>query len=261
MVDFTDLTKALDNLVVEGHAAFFWLRDDDAVSDTPKLQRLAVWANMADATILLSVIPANADESLARAVARSPHLVPCVHGWAHKNHAPVGEKKMELGTHRPLVKVTAELEAGLERIFELFGDLALPVLVPPWNRISDDVVKALPKLGLLGLSIYADEFVSIEGAQVKVMNTHVDVIDWRGRRGCRTHADLVGDLIAEVNKRARFGEPIGVLTHHLVHDDQVWEFLEEFAAFVHNHPAANWVSPKKIFPKPNSAKLPTPNFC
>ena len=93
--DWADLEQALD--VAGDTPVEFWLRDDDAVGDTQHLRRLAAWAQKHATEVLLAVIPASIESSLAPALRELKHLRPCVHGWAHRNHAPPGEKKQELG--------------------------------------------------------------------------------------------------------------------------------------------------------------------
>ncbi|MGI9372139.1 MAG: polysaccharide deacetylase family protein, partial [Hyphomicrobiales bacterium] len=219
------------------------LRDDDAIRETSELKRLAAWCERANAEILLAVIPHLADETLAASAHNTPFLVPCVHGWAHKNHAPANEKKMELGAHRARADVLDELRAARERIEHLFAGHALDVLVPPWNRVDDELVSALPDLGFRGLSTFANQFEDKMVEGFTVANIHVDVIDWKGSRGCRPHADIISDL----SREARTRTCVGLLTHHLVHDESVWNFLDEMADFINAHPAAHWISPRSLF--------------
>ncbi len=242
---WTPLVHALD--AVEGSPVGFWLRDDDATVDTLPLRRLAEWAEKNETEILLAVIPARLEESLADALQDLPHLRPCVHGWAHKNHAPSTEKKHEFGNHRPLSEMVSELSDGLGVVHNLPGDRAMSVLVPPWNRISGEVVAMLPSIGFSGLSVFADGFVDETPVGLVVGNTHLDVIDWRGSRGCRPHADLIEEAARLVKAHAQEGRPIGVLTHHMDHDKDVWVFLDQLGELVRTHPKAQWLDPKAVF--------------
>ena len=243
MVDFTQLAQVLDARADAGETVSFWLRDDDAISETPELQRLASWGQRAETDILLAVIPSRADETLAEYVHEKDLLVPCIHGWAHKNHAPPDEKKMELGAHRRLDEVLDELRTARARLDELFGGNVLDVLVPPWNRIAPDVVAELPALGFVGLSTFANQYENKAATGFTIANTHIDVIDWKGTRGCREHEDIATDLCREAAVR----QHIGLLTHHLVHDESVWAFLDEVADFINTHTVARWMSPRKLF--------------
>jgi hypothetical protein len=153
-LDFLPVKAALDTLANDGHSAQIWLRDDDAVSHTKPLQRLEEWARGCGTNALLAVIPAHADESLAAFLQTTGALTPCVHGWAHTNHATKGEKSAELGSHRPLAVVCNELEDAKRHLDNVLGIRALPVLVAPWNRMDAALPARLPGLGFTGLSAF-----------------------------------------------------------------------------------------------------------
>jgi hypothetical protein len=64
---------------------------------------------------------------------------------------------------------------------------------------------------------------------VRQINAHVDLIDWKGGRGfIGEAASLAAVVEALARARAGTGEPVGILSHHLVMDDRAWEFLELF---------------------------------
>ncbi len=87
---------------------------------------------------------------LAAYLADHPTVDVLVHGWAHRNHAPAGARASEFGIDRPEPDKRADAERGLARIGEIFGERALPVFVPPWNRIDPGFAAALPQLGYSG---------------------------------------------------------------------------------------------------------------
>src|SRR5579872_2203932 len=145
------LEAELDIWQSAGRTASFWWRDDDAITRTRALDRLLALSE--DAPIALAVVPGYAERALAERLADIPAVTVLQHGWRHINHAPAGERKSELGAHRPLGQRLEQLRLGWERLRSLFGPRALGVLVPPWNRIAPDLVARLPELGLHGLSI------------------------------------------------------------------------------------------------------------
>mgnify|MGYP001327192138 CR=1 FL=1 len=236
MSAWAELSDTLDMVAAGGRAASFWLRDDDAVRVTPPLERLGALISRAKIPLVLATIPALAEEDLPAWTRSHPDMRAAVHGYAHANHAPAGEKRQELGHHRPLDAVLAELVSGLERTKSLFGSQALPMLVPPWNRIAPTVADALPRAGFRLLSAFGQEARRIEG--LSVLNTHVDLIDWRGGRGCRAHDALISEIVALLGSTS----PIGVLTHHLVHDEDAWTFLSRL--FEVTRGRARWVAPE-----------------
>ncbi|MEM9470933.1 MAG: polysaccharide deacetylase family protein [Pseudomonadota bacterium] len=207
-----------------------WWRDDDAVAVTPELERLAHITGNANVEVMLAVIPAHVDERLADYLAQHNHLKPCLHGWAHKNHAPAGEKKCELGHHRELDVVLGEIAAGRQRLSDLFGSDLMPVLVPPWNRMREDLATRLSEAGIKAFSTFAHKRSHPE---IQV-NTHVDVMNWKAAGGAAgKDLDQVLDELAAAlgTSRANGGYPVGVLTHHLAHDHAAWSSLSGLLAY------------------------------
>ena len=100
--DRTPLDHELDLWEKESLTLPLWWRDDDAIAPTPQLDRLSEMSQRLGLPVHLAVIPKLAEEALAEHVRVRPNLLPVVHGWAHENHAPEGEKKSEFRLHRPL---------------------------------------------------------------------------------------------------------------------------------------------------------------
>ncbi|MGL4974469.1 MAG: polysaccharide deacetylase family protein, partial [Bosea sp. (in: a-proteobacteria)] len=75
------------------------------------------------------------------------------------------------------------------------------------------------------------------------LNCHVDLIDWRGGRKGRSLAWVASELAAALTA-SRMGnrEPVGLLAHHLDHEEVTWSVLEQLGALIADHPAAQWVS-------------------
>lgn len=237
------LLRALDQRAANGSPAQLWLRDDDAVSPTPALDHLLRLAEAAKVPVTLAVIPAHSGAELASRLATAQAVSVAVHGWSHSNHAPESEKKQELGPHRPVADVLGELARGFNHLSALHGDQFTPVLVPPWNRIAPQVVAGLPALGFKALSVFGPEAT----APLPLFNTHVDVIDWHGTRAGRAD-DVLMQEIAQAMLRG--DAPIGLLTHHLVHDAQVWGFLERLFALTADHPGCRWVGLPQLIGSP-----------
>jgi hypothetical protein len=177
------------------------------------------------------------------------------HGWAHRNHRPPGARSAEYGAERPLAVMTDELARGRDHLAGLFGARCLPVLVPPWNRIDDAVVGALPGLGFRALSCFGPR----TAAPIATVNTHVDPIAWRAGRGFVGDTKALDELVRHLAER-RTGavdadEPTGLLTHHLVHDDALWRFLDQLLALTAAHSAARWLDAREVFAQ--RSPLPT----
>ena len=91
----------------------------------------------------LAVVPARATPALAERLAHEPGVDVLQHGYAHVNHAPPGDKKIELGPHRPAMIVLGELGTGWLALERLFGNRRCRCMVPPWNRIAPGLVPDL----------------------------------------------------------------------------------------------------------------------
>ncbi|MDW4499711.1 polysaccharide deacetylase family protein [Sulfitobacter sp. D35] len=223
-VDWTPVTEAVARLRSDGRRLTLWWRDDDAVRAGPELDRLAALSHDIGLPVGLAVIPSLAKDTLAEYLLHSPELIPLVHGWAHRDHAPAGAKKAEFGY--PRAEGHAELSHGLDRARALFGDRLLPVFVPPWNRIDAGFEPMLPTLGYVALSTYGPRRPASPGLQR--LNTHVDPIDWRGTRSLVDPERLIRDTARAIDARRTCAtdpdEPLGLLTHHLVHDAAIWDF-------------------------------------
>ena len=226
-----------------------WCRDDDACRDSPALRRLLEIAATARIPLALAVIPALVEDSLVDRVENAPALTILQHGYAHRNHAPAGERNWELGDHRPIEDVVAELEKGRSELARRFGRRFLPVLVPPWNRIDARVANRLPDAGFDGLSTFGVR--TSETPAIVQRNTHVDLIAWRrGRLFIGQEAAierLVAHLGARREGRADATEPTGILTHHLDLDGGAFSFLEELALRTQAHGGATWIAAEAVF--------------
>jgi peptidoglycan/xylan/chitin deacetylase (PgdA/CDA1 family) len=220
--EWRTLAEELDRWADAGRTAEFWLRDDDAVEPSPPLERLLGLAGRFSVPLTLAVIPASTGKALALRLAAAQNVAVAVHGWSHADHAAPGEKKQELGPHRPASEVLADLERGLAKLRALHAALFTPVLVPPWNRIEETLLAELPALGFAALSTFG----SSKPAPLRIVNATVDIVDWRGGRCCRPHAALVDEIVRQLRSGLGLpGRPVGVMTHHLVHDDDAWIFL------------------------------------
>jgi hypothetical protein len=248
MAGWEDLRRELDAWGETGAAARFWWRDDDAVAATAALDRLL---GLADGLPLaLAVIPAQLEASLAAAVSRDPGAAILQHGWSHANHAAPGAKKVELGIDRPGREVLRELRAGLRRLAGQFGERFLPILVPPWNRVAPELLHELPGAGFVGASAYGRRAAPRDAAGLRWANVHVDIVAWEAGAFAGT-ARVLGAIVRELAARrgghGERDEPIGIMSHHLVHGEAAETFLERLFAELRGHSAARILSPAEVF--------------
>ena len=123
-----------------------------------------------------------------------------------------------------------------------YGTKLLPILVPPWDRIDPNILVDLPKLGFEAISGFGTPQHS---PNLIVINTQIDVIDWNRNNRCRDEAALVKKLIREIKKcfSSAKDQKVGIVTHHLYHDEAAWEFLEKLLSETRRHSAVRWMIP------------------
>ena len=251
MTGWAALGEELDRWSEAGRSATFWWRDDDAVAPSAALDRLLALTGDRGLPVALAVVPAGATTALAARLERAPNACVLVHGYAHANHAPAGQKKCEFGAQRQPRVVSSELADALARLADLMGPRLRPVLVPPWNRLAERWLPELAALRYRGLSRYLARARPDPATGLRAVNAHVDIIDWQGGRGF-LGSDAALRLTREHLEARRRGsadadEPTGLLTHHLEHDDACWAFLAHLTAFLAARPAARWVDVDAAF--------------
>lgn len=244
------LHTELDAWAAAGRKPVFWWRDDDATADLTSLRRLLDLREASGLPLALAVIPALIEESLPPLLAGQEGLCLLQHGYAHQNHAPPDRKKRELGDERPLDAVLAELKAGKARGEAFFGAAWLPILVPPWNRIAPAVAAALPGLGFTGLSTHGRAPTPPPG--LLQVNSHLDIMEWKPRARFRGEGAVLDNLCAELAARREDEkglpvEPLGLLTHHLAHDEAAWNFLEKLLSDPHVKEMVSWKPASGLF--------------
>lgn len=246
-----DLAEELDRWRAAGRAATLWWRDDDAVEPSAGLDRLTSLPE--NVPLALAVIPGLARPGLARWLARlqRPRVLVLQHGWHHANHAGSG-KKSEFCSGRPARQAAIELAAGRSRLSRLFGALALPVLVPPWNRLDDCFLPVLGDCGIGAISRIKPHRSARPAPGLTEVNVHVDLVAWQGGRGFIGESAALGGLIRHLQARrlgtASADEPTGILSHHLVQDEETDGFLRRLFTVTGAHAAARWLDATEVFP-------------
>ena len=248
--DFDTLAGELERWADAGRIARFWWRDDDAVEPSAPLSRLLDLGDRYAIEVAIAVIPARALASLSDVIGPRKFAAVLQHGYAHKNHAPPGRPAVECGGERPVDEVIEELGEGRRRLAELFGERAEQILAAPWNRIDGLVLARLAEAGFYGASAYGARNKMEEGNSLVIANVHVDPINWRERRFAgegKALSSIIGELKTRREGAADPEEPVGLLTHHLDHDEGLWAFLDRFLRVTTRHPAVRWIDVREAF--------------
>lgn len=235
-----------------GRAADFWWRDDDATRPEPALARLLELSARTSVPLALAVVPMDAAPALFGAIGDTVTLIQ--HGTDHRNRAAVGEKKTEFARSESPQAALARLALARDRLAMRAGSRFIPVLAPPWNRLRSDLLPLLAGAGFRGLSQYGPRGSAQPVPGLRQVNTHVDLIAWRAGRGfageeiCLEAA--TAHLAAKRGGAADGGEATGWLSHHAVHDEAAWAFLERLFETTRGAPGIRWRSAQELFHEP-----------
>lgn len=248
---FEALREELSHWSAMGKITPFWWRDDDAQSASMQLEDLLEISARYQAPLSLAAIPDGLDDSLAKSLIGLEHVQLLQHGFSHRNFAPAEERKMELGWHRSGAAIMQQLHTGFQRLQTLFGEQFIPVMVPPWNRIDQRVIARLRKAGFIGLSTLGPRENSDAYNGLKVVNVHVDIINWKQGRCFAGEAACEAQIVAHLSaKRAGcidVNEPTGIMSHHRVHDAGCQQFLVNLFEFLGAQEAAILLDAKTVF--------------
>lgn len=231
-IDWGPLTAELSLWRRDALPLPLWWRDDDAVAATSELSRLSTLSGEVGLPVHAAVIPDLIEPTLAPVIVHDQNLIPIIHGWRHVSHSPATAKNAEFGHARDAAP--SELSQAIERMTEVFGPSLVPMFVPPWNRIAPEFRPELTNAGYNGLSTYGPRKATEPTTGLVQINTHIDPIFWRGDRGLVAPEPLLEKLVVTLQDR-RTGhadptEPLGLLTHHLVHTEDVWAFSRDVIA-------------------------------
>lgn len=222
---------------VEPLRLFF--RNDDVDEDESTLRRLLELFLEREKPINLGVIPgrltAECAELLARSVSAAPALVELnQHGWRHLNHERDG-RKCEFGPSRTYAEQLTDIARGQARMTEAFGPNWFPVFIPPWNRCAEETYHAIDQLGFRALSAKQGDSV-MTAYRFKEISITLDLYLWKGGARLKSPEEIVGDLIAQLSRQ----QPIGVMLHHKIMDEQAFSFLGSLLDALAGRPAVGF---------------------
>jgi peptidoglycan/xylan/chitin deacetylase (PgdA/CDA1 family) len=204
-----------------------WWRDDDCREPTWELKRLL---HVRDGLPLtLAVIPDGNLSELADKLEGAERVTIAQHGVDHENRLPDSGPRSEFLEDLSQEAINAQVAAGRARLAA--AGLNPRFFVPPWNEVNDRLVAAIVAAG------YDTYSIGIHGAPrdgLKHIGAPIDILRWKGKphfKGRRRIADALRRELEDRRKSGRWAEPVGILTHHLVHDEKAWAFLDWFAKF------------------------------
>jgi len=268
MTYWAELAEELDRWAAAGRSAPFWWRDDDATDVTLALDRLLSLSTAQDVPLAIAVVPELATTALAERLRDLPSAITVLqHGCGHRDHSGLSptagqkRKKIELSGDRPADAVSRELRDGQEKLRRAFGDRFHSILVPPWNRIDPEILERLPDLGFEGLSTFgpltAKDADGGNAGRLIQANSTIDIMRWRPEREFRGEDALLDQILTDLCRKRQGpdsgAEPLGLMTHHLVHDEDCWTFVSQLLEETQAHRAARWLTADEVF-SPRSDK-------
>jgi peptidoglycan/xylan/chitin deacetylase (PgdA/CDA1 family) len=261
-----DVRRELDRWADQGLKARFWIRDDDACELSAQLSRLQALAHTYNVNIGLAVIPGSVrSDFIPWLLAANRAFFPMCHGWNHANYGRPG-KPEEFGNGRPLAAVRRDAEQAYEVFSGHFGATNV-VFVPPFGRIAPALIEDLPRIGFTALSTgprrsermmlrldlrlpWTPAIRIPRPSGIPRFDIHVDVIDWT-RRTARDRDAIAAELLANLRLRRRgmlpSSHPIGLLTHHLAHDEAIWRSCHELLDALCGHEAVEPLDADRLF--------------
>ncbi len=248
---WTMLKHELDLWAEAGNSATFWWRDDDAIEETPQLRMLDALSQDMKVPVSQAVIPARLHRSLPLFLQTRDNFIAIQHGYSHSSYAAKGVKKIELGGQRSSDEIQTELAEGRRQLSSEFGEQFLQIQVPPWNRIEPRIYSALINAGFSGVSSMWARETAYPVKGLLQVNTHLDPVNWRHGRGFIGESIAIGQIHQHLSARRQAGgdiaEPTGILTHHLIQNDEVWAFCRTLFDTLSRHPATRWLNAREIW--------------
>jgi hypothetical protein len=259
--------RELDFWTAQGLKAIFWVRDDDAFETSVQLARLHDLAVRHDISIGLAVIPANLHPGLPLYLSKDERRFhPMCHGWQHINYAGSGCRPAEFGRERPLAALVNDACSAYRAFSDYFGEVDA-VFVPPFGRITKTLVRTLPEIGFIGVSGAAGwlerKLSHLSDLNIRIptigsscwssiprLDVQIDPIDWQGGTAhdpATISQSLVRCLRARRNGLLASNLPIGLVTHHLAHDENVWRTCDTILRILRSHEAVEFLRVDHFF--------------
>lgn len=212
-----------------GHQPRLWWRDDDARATGDALERLLRTAD--GLPLSLAVIPEGATPALAKRLSQEGAVTVSQHGFDHLNKRRSGDPACEYPAGAPVAQMVRHIFHGEQRLRDYGFEPRF--YTPPWNRLEPTLLEALRVAGVHTLSAWNDEQPE-QCAGLKRLDVHVDLLRWKGGARFRGSAQVLEGLREQLVQRRENGDfvkPVGLLTHHLDHDEAAWRFLRWFVRF------------------------------
>jgi hypothetical protein len=235
MLAFTLLESELRRWVEAGRRPQLWWRDDDAQRVTPALWRLLDLAQKVGAPVALAVAPQGLDPKLPVYLRDHRKVTVMQHGV----------EQDDMGRPASAQALTAAIRAS-DAALKAFDRYA-PVYVASGADLQPEVVEALQASNISCASAFGAPR-STEGL-IRI-DVHLDLMRWGPTPrfvGRDPFLDRLRRRLREQRRLQQWSEPVGILTHHLQHDEAAWAFLDSLLTWEPLAQAAVWRRPEHLF--------------
>jgi hypothetical protein len=267
------LVHELDRWQANGLIAKFWWRDDDAQFDNDAFKRLTDLAGSESLPLVLAVSPMLMPDRFVARLNGLRDVSVAAHGYRHINHA-TAPLKGEFGPDRPLEVMRREIEELAGEFAVRFPDRGIAMFVPPWHGLDSRLISDLARVGFKVLSMFESRVsrgLGLAAAQLKTiglalprrsiklrrrsierLDCSVSLLNYEGPNITGNPRSLEKVLRALWARRLGFlpvEQPIGILTHHLLHDEDAWAYLSQILMVTARHPATRYLQPEELSTK------------
>jgi hypothetical protein len=214
----------------------FFFRDDDAGWANDEFRALLACFRSYSVPIDIAVIPDAltaefADEIRALHTEAAALIGIHQHGFSHTNHEVAG-RKCEFGASRTRRDQFRDIQLGNTKLKALLGSALDPIFTPPWNRCTEITGECLRELGFRVLSRDA----TAPSLALPGLNELPVSVDWFAKKnGARLSFECLGRLIANT---VRQKQPVGVMLHHQVMNEDERQLVNDLLALLSTHPQA-----------------------
>jgi hypothetical protein len=243
------LQEVIDHLTVTVN---IFIRDDDAGWAEPKLFKLLKLCEQLSVPVDLAAIPTAMTPLLAyrlrnfikdSAIDIGIHQ----HGYSHVNHELDG-RKYEFGPSRNAEQQFNDIWRGQKDLRLYLDDLLDPFFTPPWNRCTEDTVKALERIGITMLSrdSTAKDLLPCQLQELPIN------FDWlKKKNGIMLQRESLVEIFVDQLLSARHSQhkSVGIMLHHEHMDSNNRANFSAFIKCLKQSPCIQFSSMSSLLPE------------
>lgn len=183
---------------------FVFHRIDDVYAKRLDLMRILTLFERLDLPVILGVIPSRVTSEMASYLSVRSLFTVYQHGASHKNHSVDGRKD-EFPVTRPDEETLRLIAEGRRRLEDDIGRV-VSGYIPPWNTVSDGLLRALTTLNFTHLSAGRS---TPAASQLQVLPVSVDTLASYAPPTAKAAAVTIADIERVLPRQ----KTVGVVYH------------------------------------------------